>query len=790
MRWCFAILVTLMSSGAMAQDDVSTDTPTAITLETLPSRLLSDGAFAEVAAAEARATDSWSRADAAMDSLTAEVEALARRTGPRAIEALPLSALVSFDRQWRFVARRVDAIDREIQDQLAPLAKDAQALKAKREAWAATLPSAGITAGSDLGKRVAALQTTLSDAERALANPLSEGLDLAERAARLGGAVERGQASLAREFRRRDRGLAALDSPPLWRPDAWISPPAPVEGGRGNIELAFLARYESVAHPARNAVLVLIILALPLLLWGLRRARQAIAPAGASALPLDVLSRPWSTWMLMALVGLLLAQIDGPVLRTKFLMLLALFPAMRLQPAGVRRLFGRWFYLAGGLFLVAIVAELLAESAFWHRMLVLVLALAATAALGLWSYRERGREGRSRVERAVAVAVLGFAGLSAVAVLSNVAGNVTLASLVALGVAESIYVGLLAFAAAHVLTAFGALPYLWNSTSDAQRPLHVGQLMSALLSLLKIGLLAGWAVWTLDALRLFDPMRALATRLGEIHVGIGEAQVTLGGITVLVTVLVSVFWLSSTLRRILAGDVLPALHLPRGVGNSIATLTHYAVLVAGFALALSAAGFELSKLAIVLGALGVGIGLGLQDVVRNFVSGLILMVERPVQPGDVVDLGGDIGKVRDIGIRATTISTYDGAEVVVPNGMLLAEKMTNWTLTSDRRRIELPVGVAYGTDPRTVLALLQATTEGVPGVQSTPPPLVLFSGFGESSLDFIVRAWTARIDDAALLRSELGLAIHDALAKAGIEIPFPQRDLRLRDWPPTGNGAP
>lgn len=155
MRGCLAILIALVSSGLMAQDDVSTDLPAGITLESLQSRLLADDAVAEGVVAEARATDSWSRADAAMDSLTAEVEALARRTGPRGIETLPLSAFVSFDRQWRFVGRRVEAVDREIQDQLAPLAKDAQALKAKREAWEATLPSAGNAAGSDLGTRVA-----------------------------------------------------------------------------------------------------------------------------------------------------------------------------------------------------------------------------------------------------------------------------------------------------------------------------------------------------------------------------------------------------------------------------------------------------------------------------------------------------------------------------------------------------------------------------------------------------------------------------------------------------------
>lgn len=783
MRWCLAILAALFPPGAVALDAAPPDPPAAITLEELPSRLLADEAFAETAAAEARATGSWASATAAIESLETEVRTLTRRTGPVAIGALPLSALVSVDRHWRFVGRRVAAVDRDIQDQLAPLARDAQALKAKREAWETVLPTSGIAPGSDLGSRVAEVGVALSAAERALAKPLAEGLDLAQQAARLAAAVDRARESLAREFRRRDRGLAALDSPPLWRAEAWTAPASTADGASGNLELGFLARYESVPHPARTAALVVLAIALPFLLWGLRRARHAVERNSTSSVHLDVLSRPWSTWMLIALLLLMLVQIDGPVLRTKLLMLLALFPVMRLQPESVRRLFGRWFYLAGGLFLVAIVAEVLAEEALWHRMLVLLLAVVSAAALGAWWRRQRGRPGLSRIDQVVAGAALVLAAMSAVSAVSNLLGNVTLASLLALGVAESIYVGLLAFAAAHVLTTFGALPSLWRAPTGKRRPLHVGQLMGALLGVLKFGLVAGWAIWTLDALRLLDPARSLAARLGEIEVGIGEAKVTLAGITVLVTVVIAAFWLSATLRRILAGDVLPALQLPRGVGNSIATLSYYAALIAGFAFALSAAGFELSRLALLLGALGVGIGLGLQDVVRNFVSGLILMIERPVQPGDMVDLGGDVGRVREIGMRATTITTYDGAEVVVPNGMLLAEKMTNWTLTNERRRIELPIGVAYGNDPRVVLAMLQEVTTRVPGVEANPPPVVLFRGFGASSLDFVIRAWTGRVDDAALLGSELGLAVHDALREAGIEIPFPQQDVHIRDWP-------
>jgi small-conductance mechanosensitive channel len=134
-------------------------------------------------------------------------------------------------------------------------------------------------------------------------------------------------------------------------------------------------------------------------------------------------------------------------------------------------------------------------------------------------------------------------------------------------------------------------------------------------------------------------------------------------------------------------------------------------------------------------------------------------------------------------MRATTFTTFDGADVVVPNGMLLSDKLINWTLSTDTRRIDVPVGVAYGSDPAQVCALLDEVVRNADGITRHPPPVVLFTGFGASSLDFSVRGWTL-YDNAMVVRSALALAIHAALKRAGIEIPFPQQDLHLRSIEP------
>ena len=304
--------------------------------------------------------------------------------------------------------------------------------------------------------------------------------------------------------------------------------------------------------------------------------------------------------------------------------------------------------------------------------------------------------------------------------------------------------------------------------------------MQVVSRLFDFGLMLAWLYGTLDAFRVLRPLQALAGGRLRLEVEFGNLAITVGGTVLFFLSVYLSFWVAKTVRGILAEDVLPRMSLPRGVANSASTMTYYLLLMLGLMVALAAAGFEVSQLAIVLGALSVGIGFGLQTVVNNFVSGLILMFERPIQPGDTVELSGTVGTVRDIGMRATTFTTFEGADVVVPNGMLLSEKLINWTLSTNTRRVDIPVGVAYGSDPEQVRALL---LRGGPAHRAR----------GRTSR----RRWCCSPASAPVrsisacasgpvstthpgVRSALGLAIHAALRDAGIEIPFPQHDLHLK----------
>jgi small-conductance mechanosensitive channel len=224
----------------------------------------------------------------------------------------------------------------------------------------------------------------------------------------------------------------------------------------------------------------------------------------------------------------------------------------------------------------------------------------------------------------------------------------------------------------------------------------------------------------------------------------------------------------------------PKKRVSRGVKDLVKKLVHYALILVGFLMALSALGLELQNLAILGGALGIGIGFGLQNIVNNFVSGLILLFERPITVGDVIVIGGEWGTVSRIGLRSTVVVTYDRSEIILPNSRLVSEAVTNWTLSSPVARIRLPVGVAYGTDIGKVLEILEEVVNGHREVLAEPKPWARFSGFGESSLDFEVRAHVPDVDHRLRVTSDLGKEIDRRFKEEGIEIPFPQRDLHLR----------
>jgi len=261
---------------------------------------------------------------------------------------------------------------------------------------------------------------------------------------------------------------------------------------------------------------------------------------------------------------------------------------------------------------------------------------------------------------------------------------------------------------------------------------------------------------------------------------VGGLSISFSTILMALALFVVGFAITKAIQNWLSTQFLPTIDMDGGLRNSISTVLGYIGFVLVAMLAISAAGLDLSNLAIVAGALSVGVGFGLQSIVNNFVSGLILLAERPIKAGDWVVTSGGEGTVRKISVRSTEIETFDRATIILPNSTLITDAVTNWTHSSKLGRIKIAIGVGYDSDPDQVHDLLLGCITSHERVLKNPRPKVFFLDFGEDALLFEMRGYLSNIEDGLSVKSELRYSILRTLRKANIEIPYPQRDIHIK----------
>ena len=761
-----------------------------IAIGDLAKRMVDESHFIQRAIQRSAAVVKADSLDQELEEIKANVDALGTKIQGKDFQTLALSGLEAIERHLIFLDEKLKQLQDDIQSVSRPLSEDAGELAQRRKLWLDTRSVSAQTISPALLASIDQLNKEFEQATDEAAKPLSRLLELNHQANIERKRVSAGQATVRNQMAQFGRKLLRFDSDNLfsafWNADARSTGNVQTLLNGFAVQVDFMKDFDQTTITQHRLLVVLGLISLPLFLGLSRWARKIIASDGSLERFRTTLSRPLSAWLLFVILCQLIVDFDGPMLRLRLLLAIAWLPVMRLQPRWIHQHVGRWIYSTALFLAISSLSQLISTFPLAYRLSLLLNGVLLVSALGwlLGRVSAQVAEQSRRRQWLIRGLIIAFIGLVAAAVVINVMGGVLMAALLTEASLNSLYLMLFLFAIREFVRAYANIVIISGARKVGRRTEHTSRLFEVIFMLFNLVLTLIWLAGTLNSLRVLRPLKSALTEVAESAISFGSISITAGGIVLFCVSVFLSFWIAKTIRGVLSEDVLPNMTLPRGVANSVSTMSYYFLLLLGLLVALTAAGFELSQLAIVVGALSVGIGFGLNTVVNNFVCGLILMIERPIQLGDTVELSGTTGKVREIGIRTTVLTTFEGADVMVPNGMLLSDKLINWTLSNERRRIEIPIGVAYGSTPRTVQSLLLEVAEKIPGVCRDPLPAVLFMGFGESSLDFSVRAWTDDFDQWLAIRSEMAIEIHRALSEAGIEIPFPQRDLHLRSLAP------
>lgn len=568
--------------------------------------------------------------------------------------------------------------------------------------------------------------------------------------------------------------LLVRDSPPIWSSELRAGQKLAQES-----QHSFSRQYRALAAYTRrkperfilHGAIFLVVLGL--ILWARRRLRRQGQEDSELKHAILVFEIPIATALVLSLVASSWIYPQAPRLLWAILGAAALVPAVIV----LRRLVGRplfpvlnilvAFYFVDQLRSVAAAPELLSRSLFLLEMLTGIAFL-------IWFLRCRfstvpihSLRWRKLFTAAMMLATILFVA----AFCANVLGFGVFSKLLGSATLTCAYLGLILYAVIRIadgliLSVLTIRPL--GALTLVQR--HRRVLQARVRQLLEWAAIALWLLYALEAVALRAPLFQDLKEILVAKLTLGSATFSLGDLLLFVVTVWVAFMVSRITRFILEEEVYPHIQLAPGLHYSISRMVHYAILLAGFLIGIALLGFNLTRLTILAGAVGVGLGFGLQNIINNFVSGIILLFERPVKVGDVIEIGSTEGVVMHIGIRASIVRTTNGPEIIVPNGKLISDPVTNWTFSRRQRLITIPVSVVPGVEAARILQILKDASAAHSAITRDPPAQCLFVSFAGGALNFELRVWTNQINDWMQIRSDLSAAINSALVAQNISI--------------------
>ncbi len=707
-----------------------------------------------------------------------------------------LFALQAREEHWRHLQLKMAGWLKMTMEQATQLKDTLDRVEDLRKMWTQTLVSIRISNAS--GPVVQQIESTLAaiEAARHVLQPQLE--DILDLESRISAQKVLCDNTLAEVIEAQRKGLSGIMTRglPIWSPDLWAYDRAKLLARAGEIatdrwaDISQYARDPTRGMPFHVGLLVVLVF----LFNAAGRKVRRWAMEGRDLPPAaNVFDRPYASALLLTMgLGASLVFSPAPPTVRELFPVLALVPMLRLVQPVVHARVWRAFWVLAGLYALDTILQLFDVAGSVERVILLLEIIAGTVVLRkldvVWGQLHPRSDGAVDVRfRALHIIVTLYRVGLAVGLLAALLGYVSLAWLLTSGIfAGCAYAfGLFAFvrvldgAALLALNSWplGSLQIVRRFHEMFERRTH------RVLVWVAIG---AWIIRSLDSVGIVEPVLDSASAVFGATLRVGSISISVENVLAFILTVVVASLLSAFIRFVLREDIYQRVGVERGLSYAISRLLHYTILGLGFTLGVAALGVSLTQVSILVGAFGVGIGFGLQSVVNNFVSGLILLFERPIHVGDTIQIGDLLAEVRRIGIRASTVRTKQGADIIVPNAQLITERVTNWTLSDRLMRIDLPVGLNYGADPRKAIQLLEEVARRQPNILQHPAPRCLLIGYGDSSMNFQLRAWTDQFDDWQLISSDLASAVYDAVIAAGFQFPFPQREVRLLRDPEAG----
>jgi len=690
---------------------------------------------------------------------------------------------------WLRISDRMERWSRRLDTRLQKLIEGEQELDYLKQVWQLTAASiAQEEVPEAITENIARVLQGIADVEPRMQERKAELLNLQSQSSELRIAIVEVLSRIELTLEARQNRIFKPDMPPFWRALEGIEDRPSVGDQFGEIYRRlrfgireFIQNYRVVIYQQLAFLLIL-----TFVIFGINRRAKRLGEEDENLKEATaVLGRPFAAAGIVTLMASSLFYPRAPLVIFDLAAILALPLAARLAPRLLPRSMVRPLYFLLLLSFLISLQNMIIEQGPLRRSLLMLISL-----LTLWGLVRRRRLLRRSASliiwpRFSTIVVQLGAPIFFAVIVANILGLISLAEMVAFTTLDATYLAFLILACVRILEAL-VMVALRTRTAQSLASLrfHAVTVQRWFSRLLRFAAVIAWFAVVLGSMHTKHPVLDLLRGWLIKEWRIGSLQISLANILLFIVVLWIASLISRIVRTLLRDDILPRTALTRGTASTVSMLVNYTILGFGILLALAAAGIRVEQFALIAGALGVGIGFGLQNIVSNFISGLILAFERPIQVGDTVEVGNLMGNVRRIGIRSSTVRTFDGAEVIVPNNDLINFQVVNWTLSDRMRRIEVSVGVAYGTDPHRVLDLLTRVAGEHDKVLDNPGPVSLFRAFGDSSLDFALRFWTGDFANWWQIASEVTVAVNDALKEAGIVIPFPQRDLHVKSIDP------